>query len=75
MAKTFENGFAQGRTDASLEGIADAVDEIKQRLNRLPCSERWGHISSLQTAQKYLWALMFFLVAAFGGMALQAIFG
>ena len=75
MAKTFENGFAQGKTEASLEGIAKSQDAIFEWLHGLPCEARWGYISSLRAGQKYLWALMFLLVGAIGGLALQAIFG
>ena len=75
MAHTYQNGFNQGKTEATLEGIAKAQDVIFEQLNRLPCGKRGELISELRTTQRNLWALMFFLMAAIAGLALQSIFG
>ena len=75
MAKSFENGFAQGKTEATLEGIADSVDAIFGKLDRLPCSEHWGLLSSLKTSQKYLWALMLVVFGTVAGLLLKSLFG
>ena len=75
MAKTYENGFAQGKTAASLEGIAKAQDAIFDKLNHLPCTEHFGSLSALKAHCKYMWILMCLVLGAIGGLALKAIFG
>ena len=61
MAKTEENGVWKGRTEATLEGIAGSMDALWKRLDALPCEARWGYISSLNTGQRYLWAVVLFV--------------
>jgi len=75
MAKTEDNGIWKGRTEASLEGIAKSIDDIFQRLNGLPCAERWGVISSLKTSQKYLWAVLCIVFVGIAGLLVKAFVG
>ena len=59
MAKTdsdaYERGRRNGSTDATLEGIADALDRIQETIVALPCQDRGGAIGRLEGQVKGIW--------------------
>ena len=36
MAKTFENGVFQGKTEATMEGIAQSMDMLREEVSKRP---------------------------------------
>lgn len=65
----YEQGLRNGKTEASLEGIAEAVDRIESRLDCLPCTEHGRIVSSIRAAVRYQWALILLVLSAIGGLA------
>lgn len=64
----YEQGLRNGMTEASLEGIAEALDRIESRLDCLPCAEHGRIVSAIRASVRYQWALILLVLSAIGGL-------
>lgn len=58
----YNQGFTNGKTAATLESIAEAIDDIRRRLDDLPCVECSERLTSLETGRdviKWVVGLLF----------------
>lgn len=63
----YERGQRNGRTQATFEGIADSLDDIRERFDRLACRQHAADIASVKTWIK--------LVGGFGGAVFLLMLG
>ena len=71
MAKTFENGVFQGKTEATMDGIAQSLDMLREEVSKRPCVIHGEQISALRATQRYQWALMVLVILTMAGMFLK----
>jgi len=61
-----ENAEQRGKTEASLEGIAKAVDGIQADIKGLPCGKHTVQIERNTSGVKGMWALLITIAGALG---------
>ena len=63
---SFELGKLEGRTDASIEGLAHSLDDIRGFLRHLRCDEHHASLRSLTTHTRIHWGLFVGVAVALG---------
>ena len=66
--KSYEQGLRNGKTDATLQGIAESIDRIWDFLHDLPCVAHTEDIGALKQASRDRWALMILALSGLGGI-------
>ncbi len=69
----YEQGLRNGVTEASLAGIAEALDRIESRLDSLPCTEHGRIVSAIRATVRYQWALILLVLASFSGLIVAVV--
>lgn len=62
------NGIRDGKTEATLEGLAKSMDDLKEKLEGLPCSERAALFASVRADLKKVWAIVLLMLAGLLGI-------
>ena len=66
----YERGLRNGKTDASLEGLALALDEVKDIIKGLPCRARGLQLATVAARVKIQYWLLGGIFAGMGALVL-----
>ena len=64
--KSFENGVFQGKTEASIQGIAEGLDAVRSNMARLPCEKHTLAMKSLMVHGYIRWIIVVMILSGVG---------